>query len=265
MCLPPFAKSAILYVVRPSAIRYKGPFRSWEDAAARCESYAADDVFAHVQAATRAVVRGDAVYERDGFVMSNKEYDWPLLASLLWIVGREGCLRVADFGGSLGSTYRQVRSFLDHAQSVRWTVLEQEHFVQAGKAEFEDSELRFAHRIIDVEDPSVIVCSSSLCYVPDPWSILDDFTGSSARHLLVDRTPLHEGEEDVFYAQFVRPPLYHASYPCRIFSRERLLAKLRDSGWRIVTEWVSETQPNHHCTYAGFHLERAGTPGTRTK
>jgi putative methyltransferase (TIGR04325 family) len=261
--LPPLATRKILSLVRPPAIAYKGPYQSWADAAGNCETYAAEDVFSHVLAATRAVVGGEAVYARDGFVMPAKEYDWPLLASLLWIAARERRLHVVDFGGSLGSTYRQVRGFLDHVERIRWTVLEQTHFVEAGIAEFQGEELRFAHRIAEVEDLDVVVCSSSLCYIPDPWACLDEFAASGARHLVIDRTPMHDGEADLYYAQFVRPPLYHASYPCRVFAREGLLSKLRDAGWRVVTEWVSDTQPNQHCTYTGFHLERTAITEAR--
>ncbi len=61
--------------------------------------------------ATRKVVAGEAVYERDSVVFDHLEYAWPLLACLLQIAAERRSLRVIDFGGSLGSSWRQNRRF----------------------------------------------------------------------------------------------------------------------------------------------------------
>jgi len=59
----------------------------------------------------------------------------------------EGVLKVLDFGGSLGSTYFQNRKFLDSLKDVVWCVVEQKHFVDVGKVDFEDSRLKFYYDI----------------------------------------------------------------------------------------------------------------------
>ena len=58
-----------------------------------------------------------------------------------------GVLSVLDFGGSLGSTYYQNKKFLDSLDDVSWNIVEQKHFVDAGKEDFEDERLRFSYDI----------------------------------------------------------------------------------------------------------------------
>lgn len=58
-----------------------------------------------------------------------------------------GALKVCDFGGSLESTYYQNKKFLDKITDVSWGVVEQRHFVDAGKKDFEDDRLKFFNTV----------------------------------------------------------------------------------------------------------------------
>ncbi len=120
-----------------SAVSFSGEFASWEAAAARAEGYDAQEITERTVAATRRVVAGEAVYERDSVTFDHIEYSWPLLACLLQVGLERGSLRVADFGGSLGSTWRQNSRYLQRLRiPLSWHVIEQEHLVTLGNEEF---------------------------------------------------------------------------------------------------------------------------------
>jgi hypothetical protein len=93
---------------------------------------------------TLKVKEGKGAYERDSVIFEIIEYEWHLLACLLWIAAcNNNSLRVLDYGGSLGSLYYQHRDFLKYISDLRWTVVEQKSFVKCGKEQFENEHLKF--------------------------------------------------------------------------------------------------------------------------
>jgi putative methyltransferase (TIGR04325 family) len=173
-----------------------------------------------------------------------------------------GRLRVVDFGGSLGSVYRQCRSMLEGLTSIRWTVIEQEAFVIAGRAEFTTDELRFERAIEDVpnDEQTVIMASSVLQYLEDPAAALDTFAQSAARHLIIDRTPMGAQSSDRLCVQYVPAHIYPGSYPCWILSRSRLMDGLLRA-WNVVcdfpcAEGTARTDDGLEFEFRGVILER---------
>ena len=112
----------------------------------------------------------------------------PVLAGLLWAALRgSGGLHVLDFGGSLGSGWRQNRRFLEGISPLRWSVVEQAHFVARGRERFEDEVLRFYP---DVEacyrsetPPDVVLFSSVLHYLARPFEILEEILAVASGRL----------------------------------------------------------------------------------
>lgn len=117
----------------------KGNFKSWEEAAGRSRGYETQDILERVKQSTRNVVSDTTKFERDGVVITEKQYPFALIAVLLDVARRHGQnLSVLDFGGSLGSSYYQCKDFLNTSADLRWSVVEQAHFVDCGKAEFQN-------------------------------------------------------------------------------------------------------------------------------
>ncbi len=115
------------------ATRYETGYQTWDQARAASEGYDAGVDPATVVAATRKVVAGEAAYERDSVLFDHLDCPFALLFPLLRAMAESGGrLAVLDFGGSLGSTYRQCRPFLG-AGPVSWCVIEQPSFVAAGQ------------------------------------------------------------------------------------------------------------------------------------
>lgn len=246
--------------------RFHGRPANWAEACAMSSGYGSPEILDRVVAATRAVVSGQALFERDSVLFDDVQYPLPLLAGLCRAAALEdGRLEVVDFGGSLGSTYRQCRPFLSGVTKlIDWWVVEQPHYVAAGRKEFSTAELRFAKSLAETGVPSpgrVILASSVLQYVEDPGASLSHIGQRPARHLLIDRTPLTERAEDRLCIQRVPKQIYQASYPCWILSRPALLTQLRQQDWAVVCEFscpegVVSTDDGMEFEFRGLILER---------
>ena len=222
-------------------ITFEGPFASWDEAAKCSSGYASEKILEKVLAATLKVKRGEAVFERDSVLFDKIQYSWPVTAGLMWAAARNhGRLSVLDFGGSLGSSYFQNEKFLAGLQDVRWSVVEQAHFVEAGRQHIQDDRLVFYSTIaecVTVEKPNVVLLSSVMQYLEKPYTILDELIRCDVDIILIDRTSFYNGEEDLIAVQKVAEVIYPASYPLWIFSKKKFISHL--SKFSLVTEKLS--------------------------
>jgi putative methyltransferase (TIGR04325 family) len=174
-------------------------------------------------------------------VFKSPQWNHGLLACLLRVAAsRGGSLRVLDFGGSLGSTYFQCRSFLSELECVQWSVVEQPHFVACGKAEFETQELRFFGSIGDALNARTIdvaLLSGVLPYLPAPYQILSEIEQSPIDWLLIDRNPFYPGATDRLVVQNVPAWVYGTQmrYPAWIFGAESFRRQM-GSTWRLLVD-----------------------------
>lgn len=238
--LPP-ATVRWLRGLRGGGITFSGDYADWSEARAHSGGYDATEILAKVLDSTLAVKRGEAAYERDSVLFQNPEYVWPLLAALMWAAARDrGRLDVLDFGGSLGSKYFQHRPFLQDLPEVRWNIVEQPSYVECGQAHVADKTLRFYENIatcLAENAPNVILLSSVLQYLPDPYAALDDLRGIGAKVMLIERTPVASIAKDRLLVQSVPPTIYAASYPVRVFAGERLEERLAH-GWHTLARYT---------------------------
>ena len=247
-------------------IRYSGGYPDWQAATAACleGGYATPDILERVAAATARVVRGEAAYERDSVAFAKHRYRWPLLAAMLRAALEDdsGHLVVLDFGGALGSSYHQCRPFLPRTLDVQWFIVEQEHFVARGRKEFETEHLHFFRSTSEAcarARPNIAVLSSVLQYIEKPQDVLQEVGRSNIAYLLIDRVPLSAADGDAFTVQHVPAAIYRAKYPCRVFSRRRLL-RLLEKDWKTIAEFPSEDgwaiASGMYFGYGGLLLQR---------
>ena len=84
---------------------FEGSYSTWQEADAHCNCYDNGDILEKVHSATLKVKNGESVYERDSVIFDQIEYSWPILTGLMWAAAQNsGCLKVLDFGSSLGSS-----------------------------------------------------------------------------------------------------------------------------------------------------------------
>ena len=213
---------------------WHGNYNSWQEALAKTTGYNADSVLQGVRVAATEVKSGRGAYERDAIVYDHVEIAYPLLATLLWIASlNDNNLSLIDYGGSLGTSYRQNYPFLKHLKSLNWGLIEQEMFAKEGKANFEDEHLKFYYNLDECLksqlNPQLLMFSSSLQYMEKPFELLQRVKDSNIEFFMIDRTAFIEGLEDRLTIQSVPPAFYDASYPCWFFSENKMKDFLSDT------------------------------------
>jgi putative methyltransferase (TIGR04325 family) len=247
------------------SLRFEDVSTDWKTTQQRSGGYDESEILRRVVNATREVVGRRACYERDSVLFHEPQAPWQILAPLMRHALRfPGPLHVIDFGGSLGSTYRQCRPYLPADLVLNWTVIEQPSFVEIGQFEFSNTELSFCHSIEDMPDstqPRLLLASSVLQYLPSPDSILSAWNSSGANTLLIDRTPVVNSDSGhLLTIQHIPRHIYKASYNCWLLSRQELLAQL-ETDWRLVIDFacpegVRRTTRGTPFEFRGFLLER---------
>ncbi len=211
---------------------WHGDYKTWEEARRHCTGYEAPHILEKVRESLLKVKRGEAVYERDSVLFDEIQYSWPLLAGLMLAAAKNnGRLVVLDVGGSLGSTYFQNKKFLDELDYVKWCVVEQKHFVDAGKKDFEDERLKFYYDVkscVETDKPNVLLLSGVLQYMEKPYELLDEILRYNFDFVIVDRTPFDKINTDKITVQIVPPSIYRASYPSWIFSFDNFVSYLKN-------------------------------------
>jgi putative methyltransferase (TIGR04325 family) len=244
---------------------YKGVYPSWHDARKNAGGYDAPNILAKAIDATRQVSRGHAACERDTVVFDTPQIAYPLLAWLLYVANRSsGHLRVLDFGGALGSSYYLNRDFLEPLAELRWGVVEQEHFVCAGKAEFQNDKLSFHTNIdecIAALDPNFVLLSGVLQYLERPYEFLSSLLSKGIPYMLIDRTTAKFDATDLITVQYVPPTIYDASYPVWFLGAGTLERCFHQGTYEIVDRFQSSSAfgfEDAMTPYRGWFLQKRG-------
>ena len=233
-------------------------FSSWDAAVAHARGYDDDSIIKKVYTSAKMVRDGHVAYERDSVIFNEIDYSWPLLASLLLVAATKSNLRVIDFGGSLGTTYRQNSRFLSKLSfASQWRVVEQEKFVKIGKNEFTNQMLSFYYCIEDavLDGVDVVLFAGSICYVEDPYKYLSQAVKVGAEYIIFDRTPITVELNDTFAVQYVPNSIYKASFPIRTFCQDNL-HKAIGLEYECVEKWICNLQADPKSTAMGFIFKR---------
>jgi putative methyltransferase (TIGR04325 family) len=239
-----------------------GNYSSWNEALRASTGYDTELILEKTKAALLNVKNGEAIYERDSVLFNEIQYTWPLLAGLMWVAAQShGRLNVLDFGGSLGSTYYQNRAFLPNLPEVRWNIIEQSAHVKVGKEYFEDEVLKFFPNIeicLSETKPNVVLLSSVLQYLEDPYDMLNKLLDLSCEYVIIDRTPFWEGSSDRLCVQKVPPSIYPASYPSWIFAKEKFLHQIAKKDYEVIADFenLDHLSGPVEFTYRGMIISR---------
>lgn len=225
---------------------WSGNYKSWKEAISKCTGYDSAQILSSVREALLKVKEGNALYERDSVVFNEVQYAWPLLASLMWIAAQnKGEITLIDFGGSLGSTYFQNKTFLSSLTMVRWNIVEQKHFVETGKTLFENESLRFYYDIescMKEKNPNTILLSSVIQYIEQPYLLLKQIIDRGFQYILIDRTSFCLSGNDRIAIQKVPPSIYKASYPCWFLNRDHFYSFFKNK-YNIIATFKSNDAP----------------------
>jgi putative methyltransferase (TIGR04325 family) len=214
------------------------PSNDWDQVKKAAGSYSHEAILRRVATSTRAVVEGRAKAERDGVLFPVKQIPLSLLAGLRLCSLQKSRLHVLDFGGALGSTYRQCVGELSPHSIGKWVVVEQPHFVELGRREFEDGVLAFSYSLSNALKDyqiDVVIFSGVLEYVDDSLDLLKLVKYADVKAVFIDRTPAHNGLDDMFTIQKISKEIYGVpvSYPVRIYAFRKLVTDLERLFGRI--------------------------------
>lgn len=237
--LPPVLTKTIRFFLNLDIFFY-GDFKSWEHAKKKSTGYDEKTILRHVHQSTSKVVKGEAIFERDSVCFHSKEFRWPILANLLNTALNYSQLHVLDFGGSLGSLYYQHRPYLDKINNFSWNIVEQKHFVESGKQNFETSRLRFWYSIDECANNTkcdIAILSSVLQYLDNPEGVIRQISKHKIKKILIDRSPFINGPKNIIKIQYVPKSIYSARYPVWFFSYDYFLSLMESEGYSLINEF----------------------------
>ncbi len=246
--LPPFlVRSYLAMQIRNGKLPgsgWTGNYSSWSEAEKDCEGYDKGEILEKVLTSILKVKKGEAAYERDSVAFSDLEYSEYMLKALSAIATEnQGILNVADFGGSLGSTYFQYRNLLKDVKEFRWFVIEQAHFVKTGNELVAENGLRFYFSIEEVlkqQKPSVLLLFSVLPYLKEPFIRLGELLEHGFSTVIIDRTAFVEDSTDRLTKQTVPEFIYKASYPAWFFNEAKFVSFIEKHRYKITEMSDSE-------------------------
>lgn len=235
---------------------WHGDYKSWEEAKKKSTGYDDNQILEKVRISLLKVKNGEAVYERDSVIFDEIEYSWPLLAGLMYASAKsKGKLKVLDFGGSLGSTYFQNKKFLDKLNDVSWSIVEQKHFVDVGKADFEDGNLKFYYDLDDcvaIETPNVLVLSSVLQYIEKPYELLDELLKYDFEFVIFDRTIFSKNKTDDYISVQITDDVFkNATIPCWLF-HEKKFKNYFHQKFMLIETFILKHEENDYKYEKGF-------------
>jgi len=236
---------------------FLGDYKRFEDVQKLCDGYSAPNILDITLKSTLKVKSGEAVFERDSYIFDEVQYSYPLLACLFKIaIECNNTLSLVDFGGSLGSHYFQNRNFLSPIGIKQWTVVEQPHYVETGNRVIADGILAFSPTIDDVVGADVLLSSSTLQYLEEPYKWVSKFIEKGYKYILFDRIQLNDKNKDRLTLQIVPPEIYDARYPSWFLNEEKLLS-LFDGKYDKILDFESNIdKANIPSKYKGYLFKK---------
>lgn len=221
-------------------IYFSGIYNNWKDAKKSSKGYDDQKILERVKYSTTILLSGKTVHERDGFLLKKNELPYEILSIILRasIENKNKC-KVIDFGGSLGSTYYNNRSFFNNIKDLKWTVVEQNNFVKAGNKYFANKIINFCNTIDKAQKylrkPNVIILSGTIQYLSNPYLILKKIIKIKADYIIVDRSPFLINGKTKLTIQKIPKTLIKTSYPIWLFNETEFKKKFKKKYQEIAT------------------------------
>ena len=223
--------------VKKHGMWWSGNYDTWENADKECLGYDQQLILDKIIYATEYTKDKPDKFERDGCIISGEPE--PSFAALHWIkhTSQNNEINLIDFGGSLGSTYFQLKGYLTNYK-IRWNVIEQEHFVTAGRKKFESDELKFYYSIEEClkdTNPKCFFSSSAYPYIKNAYQNIESMLKHNFDWIILDKITIVDQPEDRITIQAVPPDIYPTIYPCWFFSESKLLDLFTKGNYHLIS------------------------------
>ena len=233
-------------------------YTSWQTAEKACDSsYDDAAVLKTFTNAALAIGNGDGIYDRDGRVHRSFSENAHLVAALRHVTNTQGQFNVLDFGGALGSMYRQHRWSLDKFGDFTWCVVDQAPYVETGKRLFTSNKLKFEPTIpkaVASYQPNIALMSNVLQRVEHPFAILNELAASDIPYLFIDRTPIIRSVNNLITCGTLPAVSEKNTFPAWHFS-EAAFKQALQTKYRIINEFNTESKDTN-VRHVGFFCEK---------
>lgn len=127
---------------------------------------------------------------------------------------------------------------IKYIPELKWNVVEQKHFVEWGKNNLEDENLKFYNVIEQIDECNFVLFGSSLQYLENYHFFLDKIAKRDIKYLIIDRLPV--SNETWVSIEYVHEPIYEACYPLHIICEDELISELNSLGYSLRMMWIKD-------------------------
>lgn len=253
--IPPFFVDIVVYFFNRRN-KFDGIYDNWEDAKINSVGYNDDLILSKVISANRKCLNDNNLFERDSILFLNPQYSHFINTYLLFILSKSGRanLNVLDFGGALGTTYRQFKHIIKGEIIIKWGIIEQDKLLRIGENEFANDELYFISfdEILKSDKHfDVVIFSGVIEFLEKPFEILNSISLLNVDYVLIDRSSFWQGDEHLL-SNLIAAKQIGGSYPCYIFS-EMCFNKEMSINWELINTWDSLGEKIHLKKYFGSY------------
>ncbi len=246
MWIPPIVGKIKKRLNLKNELYYFNEYETWEDALRESDiyggNYSNSAILKQVSEATQLVRSGKALYEQDGICFYETNYNYELLAAMLYVKSslKDSEFNVIDFGGALGSTFFRYRKIWESIEA-KWTVVEQQHYVSYGKTNVPEIDFQYtvAEAFKTLRGPSILLLSSVLMYLDSPYTMLKQILEYNFDYIVIDETAFmpNESDKDTIMLQHVPARIYNAVYPLHLLGLNEFKDRLDSMGYSVIWEW----------------------------
>jgi len=223
---PPFLIDLLkMYQTKKSQSGFSGNIKNWDDALVQTTGWHSPEIINKIKTAALQVKNGSSIYEQDGSLFNKQNYFFPVVAGILHGINKNQNISVVDFGGSLGSHYYQMKSFFPKGLKISWNVVEQEIFVDCGKKEFENDELKFHYSIKNYQgEKDVFFASGVIQYLKDPYAFIKEIKEFKFKNIIFDRVFfINNAPERIVLQKADSEVFYDASFPAWLLNEDKFV------------------------------------------
>jgi putative methyltransferase (TIGR04325 family) len=229
---------------KPSVSGWFGNYNLWEEVEKECSGYDSDVILDKVKASVLKVRNGEAVYERDSVLFDVIQYSKPLISAFENSITNKK-LHIVDFGGSLGSSYFQNKNVFPDNIDLKWSVVEQKHFVEVGRTEIAIDDLLFFDTIDEAlmqQNNQVLLLSSVIPYFKKPYDLINKILTYNFDFIIIDRTAFIGGQDERITKQIVPEFIYKASYPAWFLNEQKFIDAF-SKDYELIFDFMSAFDP----------------------
>ena len=112
---PIFIKLFKIFKTENSKHLITGPYKTWKEATINTVGYADERITKKLLHSANSVNKGDALFQRDGMLLKEIEYNWPTLCALLVAQANSTANHVLDVGGIWSNHFTKFKLLAHYA------------------------------------------------------------------------------------------------------------------------------------------------------